>query len=274
MRIKNWERFQHYKHRKPPWVKLYHDLLDDREWHALSGDASKMLANCWLLASEADGELPGIGDIAWRLRMDIAVVERLFSQLNHWVDVDASTMLAECKHVATPETETETETEGEDALRAPPGVEEKKGKQESSLPEGPFFSTKPPTRGAQLPAGWVPADQTVIAGLSYGWDRSEIDRMAEDMRLWAGSTGAVKKDWELTFMGWMRREKRSAPQQKGFRPQQVVSQPTFRPEKEIVRPPEEERAKQVERLIKQTAWNKRPPRIKRASEEEIKSWGG
>jgi len=27
--IKNYERYQHYKHRNPPWIKLYYDLLDD-----------------------------------------------------------------------------------------------------------------------------------------------------------------------------------------------------------------------------------------------------
>ena len=29
MRIKNWNRFQHFKDRKPPWIKLYRDILDD-----------------------------------------------------------------------------------------------------------------------------------------------------------------------------------------------------------------------------------------------------
>jgi hypothetical protein len=31
IRIKNWAQFQHFKDRKPPWVKLYRDLLDDME---------------------------------------------------------------------------------------------------------------------------------------------------------------------------------------------------------------------------------------------------
>jgi len=44
MKIKNWHKFQHYKHRNPPWIKLHRGLLDDPEWFALSGDASKVLA--------------------------------------------------------------------------------------------------------------------------------------------------------------------------------------------------------------------------------------
>ena len=34
--VKNFERFQHYKTRNPPWIKLYYALLDDPEFVALS----------------------------------------------------------------------------------------------------------------------------------------------------------------------------------------------------------------------------------------------
>lgn len=111
MRVKNWRKFQHYKHRDPPWVKLHRGLLNDREWFSLSGDASKMLANCWLLASERDGDLPSVDDIAFRLRMPTETVASLISQLNHWIERDASAMLAGRTQVATTETETETETD-------------------------------------------------------------------------------------------------------------------------------------------------------------------
>ena len=57
IRIKNWEKFQHYKGRNPPWIKLHRQLLQNREWHQLSGDASKLLVECWLLASEHEKRL-------------------------------------------------------------------------------------------------------------------------------------------------------------------------------------------------------------------------
>jgi len=110
-RIKNWTKFQHYKHRDPPWIKLHRGLLNDPEWFALSGDASKLLANCWLLASENNGELPPLSTVAFRLRMTEKRAAELFLQLKHWLETDASMMLAERKQVATTETETETETE-------------------------------------------------------------------------------------------------------------------------------------------------------------------
>lgn len=111
IRIKNWRKFQHYKHRDPPWIKLHRALLDDREWFSLDGDASKMLANCWLLASELDGVLPSLADMAFRLRMTEKAIEAQLSKLNHWVESDASTALADRVRGAVSETETETETE-------------------------------------------------------------------------------------------------------------------------------------------------------------------
>src|SRR5687768_18068275 len=50
----NFESFQHYKDRAPPWIKLYNELLDDYEFGQLP-DASKMhLVAIWLLASRSD----------------------------------------------------------------------------------------------------------------------------------------------------------------------------------------------------------------------------
>lgn len=68
MKIKNWKKFQHFKDRRPPWIKLYHTLLDDVDWYALSDAEARTLTLCWLVASEYGGELPKIADLAWRLR--------------------------------------------------------------------------------------------------------------------------------------------------------------------------------------------------------------
>jgi hypothetical protein len=56
--VKNFEKFQHYKDRSPPWIKLYNELLDDYEFGRLQ-DASKMhLIGIWLLASRSDNKIP------------------------------------------------------------------------------------------------------------------------------------------------------------------------------------------------------------------------
>jgi len=87
-RVKNWQRFQHFKDRRPPWVKLHRDLLDDPDWHDLSGDEAKALVMIWLVASENDGNLPDNRKLAFRLRIDERQVETLLKYLSPWLDRD------------------------------------------------------------------------------------------------------------------------------------------------------------------------------------------
>lgn len=89
MRIKNWNRFQHFNpaiRGKVPWVKLYRDVLDDHEWHRLSGEAAKILVMLWLVASEKNGELPPIETLAFRLRIPEKQAIRTLNHLSHWLE--------------------------------------------------------------------------------------------------------------------------------------------------------------------------------------------
>ena len=50
-KIKNWDNYQHYKTRCPPWIKLHFTLLSSEDWVCLD-DSSRVLAIvCMLLAS-------------------------------------------------------------------------------------------------------------------------------------------------------------------------------------------------------------------------------
>lgn len=108
MQIRNWKKHQHYKGRRPPWVKLYRDLLDDEDFHLLSPQATKTLVLLWLLASEDEtmqGLLPSKKKTAFRLRMTEKLLESCLSELSHWVIYDASTTLATRKQLVPSETE-------------------------------------------------------------------------------------------------------------------------------------------------------------------------
>jgi hypothetical protein len=111
MRIKNWSHFQHFKDRRPPWIKLYRDILDDIQWHSLDANASKVLVMCWLIASESDGYLPDIKTLAFRLRMSEKDTKDCVIKLSHWVEQDDIGVISERYQDAIPETERETETE-------------------------------------------------------------------------------------------------------------------------------------------------------------------
>ncbi len=58
LRIKNWEAFQHYKDRNPPWIKLHRALLDDYEFAALEDAVKGQLMLMWLFASQNEGKIP------------------------------------------------------------------------------------------------------------------------------------------------------------------------------------------------------------------------
>lgn len=84
IQVVNWGELQHYKGRRPLWIKLYRKLLENPNWHALSGDASKLLAECWLVASEYDaGAIPmDAAQLAWRLRRsDVQRVDVLLQEI-------------------------------------------------------------------------------------------------------------------------------------------------------------------------------------------------
>jgi hypothetical protein len=105
-RIKNWQDFQHYSNRRPPWIKLHRTLLDDPEFALVSAEHARLLVWLWLIASEQDGGmLPDAETLAWRLRTDAAKMRDAITALAHWVEPfegDASTMLApSCKHDAS-----------------------------------------------------------------------------------------------------------------------------------------------------------------------------
>jgi hypothetical protein len=119
---KDWNTFQHYKERKPPWIKLHRTILDNYDFACLPVASRALAPLLWLLASEyPDGEITAsMEEIAFRVRMPvpdlIAAIEPLvkskfFNSSNDVADCyqDASNALAECKQDAMPETERETE---------------------------------------------------------------------------------------------------------------------------------------------------------------------
>lgn len=130
MHIRNWSKFQHFKDRRPPWVKLYRDVLDDLDWHRLDGDSAKTLVMLWLLASEGeDGELPPVDEIAFRLRITEKQAKTTISKLSKWLEQSDITAISPRYQLGPSETETETEgeTEAEARKRAafkPPTVEQ------------------------------------------------------------------------------------------------------------------------------------------------------
>lgn len=116
LRVKNWNVFQHYKDRNPPWIKLATDTFQNYEFSRLQ-DASKLLAVCiWTLAARSkDGTVPA--DFAYIKSQGCLgnfVTEKNLNDLivNGFL-IDDSKSLADGNQDAIPEGEGEGETEGD-----------------------------------------------------------------------------------------------------------------------------------------------------------------
>lgn len=107
--IRGWEKFQHYKDRDPPWVKLYRDLMTAESW-VLGSDCSRLVqVASILLAARYTNQIP----LNWPLIRKVASLdctEKAFLEaIDHlnrteWLEVIdiieaeqvASTLLADC----------------------------------------------------------------------------------------------------------------------------------------------------------------------------------
>jgi hypothetical protein len=114
IRVVNLDRFQHYKTRRPPWVKLYRRILEDPDWESLSDGAFRLAIALLLLASELENRIPY--RLSWiKKRAGIATRK---STIRALLDEVKSAGFVEVvddsedqrKHSATPEKETDRNT--------------------------------------------------------------------------------------------------------------------------------------------------------------------
>jgi hypothetical protein len=91
-RIKNWENYQHYSHRHPPWIKLHKTVLKDRAFMTLAPASRLLLMLLWVLASENKGVVTGnCEDLAFLLHLKKVNLDPLISR---GFLIPASNMLA------------------------------------------------------------------------------------------------------------------------------------------------------------------------------------
>lgn len=169
---KNWEKFQHYKHRSPPWIKLHRDILDDYDWWCLP-IASRALAPClWLLASSEDnGEFDATPEkLAFRFRMtEKEIISAIKPLIDKGYFICDSEVLAECKQDAlTEESKSRVKVEKEKEYSPPIPAELLSEwlivRKKKPVTERVFNAVENQAR--QL--GWT-AEQAIIKCCERGW---------------------------------------------------------------------------------------------------------
>ena len=122
IRVVNWEHYQHYKNRNPPWIKLYTRLIDgdSREFGRLKDEEKWQFLAILMLASRQQNAIPF--DLDWiserlRLRSKLNLKALEATGMIEVAEV-ASIALADCKQDAIPEESREEKRERQSAALA------------------------------------------------------------------------------------------------------------------------------------------------------------
>ena len=101
LKFRNWQRFQHYRNRTPPWIKLHRALLTDPDYHTMPDRSAKYLPLAWIVASEDSGVLPDCKRLAFILRVAVADIQGMMNDWKPFLECTCdSSMLASCKQLA------------------------------------------------------------------------------------------------------------------------------------------------------------------------------
>lgn len=180
---KNWDRFQHYKDRCPPWIKLHRDILTNRDFARLPLASKALAPLLWLLASESkDGRFEACTEeLEFRLHIKARDIEEgLKPLIDKGFFVVASGVLALCEQLAIPERETERETEKEVEREAEPARR----------------------RRQQLPSDFSPDDTGLNAARQRG---VSVPEELEKFRNYHLAKGSVMLDWQAAWRTWVGR---------------------------------------------------------------------
>lgn len=184
--IKNWGEFQHYRNRRPPWIKLHRDLLDNIDFTRLPLASKALAPLLWLLASESDDGSVCLDTefLSFRLRWQDVDIECGVKGLidKKFISV-ASGVLAECLHDASAE-ERRGETEGEGEKPA---------------------SSKPVKKSKRsLPSDFAVSDAVQAWAIGKGFSR--LDEHLEAFKLKAIAKDYQYVDWDSAFMEAVRND--------------------------------------------------------------------
>jgi hypothetical protein len=180
-----WEKFQHYRDRDPPWVKLYRDLLTSESW-VLGTDTSRLVqVASVLLAARYGNKIP----FDWKLIRKVAsldcereefgeAIAHLskygFLEIHEVTDAeprpeqDASSVLAKCSSEKS-RAEGEKRQSREDRTAAEPPENSPKPRKKNKPPEPEWFAQfrmlYPPRSGDQpIPAALRAANARLSEG--------------------------------------------------------------------------------------------------------------
>lgn len=196
-RIIEWAKYQHYKDRSPPWIKLHAGTLTSNTWVSLSNDSRALAIACMLVAADTDNKIPvdpqymrrrayfdAVPDFAPLVAVGFIELVGEIKDLAQSLQADASAPLANGTKRPS-----ESESEGE--------TEQSRAEQKDNSTSRKALSAE--QRGTRLSDDWKPTAEDRAFAIDIGLDP---DVSADEFRdYWTALPGARgrKLDWSKTF---------------------------------------------------------------------------
>jgi hypothetical protein len=207
--LKGWDRFQHYKDRDPPWVKLYRDLLTSESW-VLGTDLSRLVqVASVLLAARYNNQIP----YRWDLIRKVSSLECTEKAFNESIKHLTANGFLEIQQVAT---DSPPAVQSASTLLATCSseAEQSRGREEGEKIDRCAQPSRAPT-ATRLPADFdLNPQRRAIAEA----EKADPDReFANFTDHWRSASGAKarKHDWDATWRIWCRRAADFKPRTNG-----------------------------------------------------------
>lgn len=189
----NWERFQHYKDRDPPWVKLYRDLLTTESW-VLGTDTSRLVqVASILLAARYNNKIP----YQWALIRKVSSLDCTEQEFTKAINHLVSAGFLELQGVTDNEAETVQPASGVLATCSTEGeAEQRQSIAEQRRPRAPLNGA---ARASPIPENWEPNETNRQWLLDAGLSSDQQAEVVGEFVRWARNSENRKSNWDLAF---------------------------------------------------------------------------
>lgn len=197
--VRDWSKYQHYRDRAPPWIKLHNYLLDDYRFTVLSDAGKFHLLAIMMLASRSGNRI--IADPTWiagriGARSPINLAELLKSGFIE-ADQSCSETLASCEQDASKTLERAEQSRAE-------------GEQRRTPPDGGVSRARraaPKPAKVPIPPDWNPTTETVATLAAKGYSDHEIAWQRDRFLAHFLDAGTKRPGWDRSFHNWVTRDR-------------------------------------------------------------------
>lgn len=191
--LSNWERFQHYKDRDPPWVKFYRDVLTSESW-VLGTDKSRLVQSASvLLAARYANKIP----LRFDLIKKVASLDMGERDFNEAIKHLADTKFLEVHELTVADNPVE---QNASTVLATCTSEESRDRAEQSRAEGDARAS------ARRPSKHVPENFAITPEMRQ-WAATEcpsVDIDLETKKFRDHEFKSAHTDWPKAWRRWMR----------------------------------------------------------------------